>query len=317
MWKTLTSAVTKNSTHVTIPWLRGIHQLAAQQLPGRSLVRVSGPDAAPFLQGLMTNDINHLTDESSKEGIMFCMFLNTQGRILYDALIYSAGLNDFLIESDVGGQLASHLTRYRIRRKVSISPLEESWRVLVLSDPSGVERTDERMILARDPRVKELGWRLILPPDVPIDPKTLRMESTDAYIDLKYRLGVGEGASDLRPANSFPLECNCDYLHGVSFHKGCYLGQELTARTHHTGVVRKRLMPVIIPPDSSIKPDDVVTNENGQNVGKIRSVLPGSCHALGLLRVQPALSATRLIVGSHVVTTHRPSWWPIEAPKEL
>ena len=98
-----------------------------------------------------------------------------------------------------------------------------------------------------DPRLEELGWRVFLPPNEPGAGQEFTQEvqvvREEEYRELRYSLGVGEGTGDLPPGNCFPLESNGDYLHGISFQKGCYIGQELTARTHHTGVVRKRLMP--------------------------------------------------------------------------
>ena len=98
-----------------------------------------------------------------------------------------------------------------------------------------------------DPRLEELGWRVFLPPNEPGAGQEFTQEvqvvPEEEYRELRYSLGVGEGVGDLPPGNCFPLESNGDYLHGISFQKGCYIGQELTARTHHTGVVRKRLMP--------------------------------------------------------------------------
>ncbi len=98
-----------------------------------------------------------------------------------------------------------------------------------------------------DPRLPELGWRIFGPsdwtPTISNNTGKIVQEDEERYKDLRYTLGVGEGVVEIPFGKSFPLEVNGDFLHGISFHKGCYLGQELTARTHHTGVVRKRLMP--------------------------------------------------------------------------
>jgi len=302
---------------------RNVHsQCSAQALNDRSIVKVSGPDAGPFLQGLMTNDIKHLEENKS----IYCMFLNTQGRILYDTLVYSGSEpGNYLIECDsaCSKDLASHLTRFRVRRKVAVT-LEESLKTLVLFEPPPDQLTTDRdVIVARDPRTKSLGWRVIT--DLTHFERLkdhLQMTEKDLYTELKYKLGIGEGVSDLPPASCFPLECNCDYLHGVSFHKGCYLGQELTARTYHTGVVRKRLMPVIFHQPLStvvqIPSDAKVTDSSGATVGKLRSLpQPGSVYGLGLLRIQQVLNASStLTVNDCPITTCRPDWWPIEAPKD-
>lgn len=296
------------------PWqARGL-QSKAQQLTSRAVIRVSGPDAGPFLQGLMTNDIRHVEEENVQS--MYCMFLNNQGRILYDALIYR-GLSpgDFLVECDDECQsaLLKHLTMYRIRKKVSVSPGSDLGVWALFEQPSTLKEGD--FIVTRDPRMKELGWRVVGCKNLLNE--TLSSIHEDEYSRLRYSLGVGEGARDLPPGTSFPLECNCDYLHGVSFHKGCYLGQELTARTYHTGVIRKRLMPLTFAsPPEDLSVGNPVHDEKGSKIGKLRALTPGSVYGLGLLRIQQALSAVKLTVESSPVRTHRPSWWPIEAPKD-
>ena len=298
---------------------RQVHsKCSAQLLTSRAIVKVSGSDAGPFLQGLMTNDIKHLEESKS----IYCMFLNTQGRILYDTLIYRDEPGNYLIECDAAcsKDLASHLTRFRVRRKVVVS-LEESLKTLVLYDQPPESFQDENVIIARDPRTRDLGWRVIANLENSQQLRNqLQMTEEDLYTELKYKLGIGEGITDLPPASSFPLECNCYYLHGVSFHKGCYLGQELTARTYHTGVVRKRLMPVIFQqqPTDNIPPANAkVTDSSGNSVGKLRALpQPGSVYGLGLLRIQQVLSSSLLTVDGCPITTHRPDWWPIEAPKD-
>lgn len=104
---------------------------------------------------------------------------------------------------------------------------------------------DPSLLSFGDPRLNELGWRIFVPKNNSslFPPKDIAISTESSYTKLRYALGVAEGARELPSAACFPLESNGDYLHGVSFHKGCYLGQELTARTHHTGVVRKRIMP--------------------------------------------------------------------------
>ena len=289
----------------------------AQELKDRTIVKVSGVDAGPFLQGLMTNDIKHLDEENSPN--MYCMFLNTQGRILYDAIIYPWSGN-YLIECDAESSqpLAKHLSMFKVRRKVTVT-VEDSLKPWVLFDEPPEDLSREA-IVAKDPRViKELGWRVVIDANKNLSQlvKNLSVENTDLYTELRYQLGVGEGSRDMPPGTCFPLECNCDYLHGVSFHKGCYLGQELTARTYHTGVIRKRLMPIVFQqPCDVLQTDAPVTDETDKRVGKVRGFIKGSVYGLGLLRIQQALSASQLKIESNPVKTHRPSWWPVEAPKD-
>lgn len=320
MWQSVQAVARKSLVAITV---RRVHQpcnvVRAQELKNRAIVKVSGVDAGPFLQGLMTNDIKHLDEENS--GNMYCMFLNTQGRILYDAIIYPHKQSgSYLVECDSGcsENLAKHLSMFKVRRKVTVG-VDESLRPWVFFDQPP-EDLSRQAITSTDPRVKELGWRVLI--DSSKNPSqlvnNLHVEKTDRYTELRYQLGVGEGLQDMVPGTSFPLECNCDYLHGVSFHKGCYLGQELTARTYHTGVIRKRLMPVVFknPVTDSTKSDDKVSDENGNRVGKLRGLIQGSVYGLALLRIQQALCSSQLTIDSSPITTHRPTWWPIEAPKD-
>ncbi|KAB0803575.1 hypothetical protein PPYR_00548 [Photinus pyralis] len=325
-----------------------------EPLTERSLLRVSGTDVADYLQGLITNDVTHL---SHGTGSIFTMFLNTKGRILFDAILYrTVSENVFLMECDRRGieMFQKHLKMYRVRRKVDVSSVDTEMCVYAMFDPhhtdSGksvheISRHLEGLIVPieelneilpetsktckmfkdvhiySDPRVANLGVRLIAPRNLDLRKeiaKVFNVESNPSqersYQWLRYTLGVGEGLDDLPIDNSFPLEANCDYLHGISFHKGCYIGQELTARTHHTGVVRKRLMPLYFKDQLKSIPEDSKIISESTNLGKLRGVTGNV--GLALLRIEKALSVSQICVGDGIATTSKPFWWPIEAPKE-
>ena len=112
-----------------------------------------------------------------------------------------------------------------------------------------------------------------------------------------------------------PLEHNVEFMHGVSFHKGCYIGQELTARTHHTGVIRKRIMPLEFSQENLILDgEQKIYNENGKNVGIIRGIQ--GKFGIGLCRVEECVSAQKLTVFDSIqVNVTKPNWWPQIAPK--
>lgn len=99
-------------------------------------------------------------------------------------------------------------------------------------------------------------------------------------------------------------------MNGVSFHKGCYIGQELTARTHHTGVVRKRLMPIIFDKPISVNSSEVadVKDEEKKSVGKLRNI--SGIYGLGLMRVEQAMAAKELTINENICRIEKPSWWP-------
>ncbi|XP_021939823.1 putative transferase CAF17 homolog, mitochondrial isoform X2 [Zootermopsis nevadensis] len=328
-------------------------------LKSRGILRVSGKEASSFMQGLITNDMRHL-----EEGVqsMYTTFLNTKGRVMYDAIIYqSKEENVFLIECDKSAisHLQKHLKLFRVRRKIDIDNVEDELKVWVVFDPNladtdetnvnkmknilqgqilsptiespidesiikELEKHTDNTIVCRDPRLSTLGVRIVAPASEDISLQNDRGESVYqgnnmSYRAFRYKLGIGEGVNDLPPENCFPLEANGDYLHGVSFHKGCYIGQELTARTHHTGVVRKRLMPIIFEsvPQTELEintPIHVPSGCNKVSVGKLRGV-EGNV-GLALLRIAQALDASEFKILNVTAETTKPHWWPQEAPKD-
>jgi transferase CAF17, mitochondrial len=287
----------------------------------RALIRCVGlqKNASELLQGIITNDIGHF--ESGQRSI-YAHFLNNQGRVLYDSILYKINVTDkdseeFLIECDTSlvENLMKHLKFYRVRRKVDISLSDHHLWCL---DSSVKDTVNNAILSCPDPRLKNLGQRIITDKNYDLlkDLPEVSEGSDEDYVAHRYKVGICEGTVDLPKEKCFPLEANCDYMHGVSFHKGCYIGQELTARTHHTGVVRKRLMPVIFEKPFAIKNHTEVlevVNEEKKSVGKLRNAVE-SC-GLGLIRIDQALAAKELFVNENKCKVEKPFWWPIEAEK--
>ncbi|GJQ81415.1 hypothetical protein Trydic_g18280 [Trypoxylus dichotomus] len=320
-----------------------------EHLKERALLKVSGNEVPDYLQGLITNDMKHLIDHGN---CMYTMFLNTKGRVLYDAIIYKTLKdNTYLIECDIKAteRLQKHLKIYKLRKKIDIVNLGDELEVHVIFNPDHLNVKEELDLfnknvdnvfdnlntplikdtkslkmfndisIYRDPRMSLLGSRLIVPKNNNVDEITkltgvILQNGNETYKWFRYNLGVGEGVNDLPPENCFPLEANCDYLHGVSFHKGCYIGQELTARTYHTGVVRKRLMPLMFSKvPSSISSNSSIISDS-VNLGKLRGVEGDA--GLGLLRIEKSINLKHIKIGDGLAITRKPIWWPIEAPKE-
>lgn len=332
-------------TLVSGTYLSGTSHVVARHLHAeaqrhRSLVQIKGIEAAAFLQGLITNDINHLEEGGTS---MYSLLLNTQGRVLFDTILYRKHEGHFFLEcdSDKVNQLVRHLKMYKVRRKIDIESIDDDYQIWCVFDPNlnfqEVTHTDldtlymnpkadskaflqlkedKDIIVTRDPRMKYLGHRLIIPAKGSIDEIVPNIQhSEETFKVLRYRLGVGEGMVELPTTKCLPLEANCDYLHGVSFHKGCYIGQELTARTFHTGVVRKRYMPLVFSGDANNIPFDAsIINEKGKSLGKVRG--SESKYGIGLLRIKECLDAHSLMVNDVPVQTFKPAWWPFEASKE-
>ncbi|XP_057654616.1 putative transferase CAF17 homolog, mitochondrial [Diorhabda carinulata] len=317
-------------------------RIILEPLKNRGLLQVKGNETKEFLQGLITNDLAHLSEGTS--GSMYTLFLNTKGRVLFDAVVYKTDNSDvYLIECDtkIEEQLMKHLRMYRVRKKIDIVSLNNEYKMHVLFKSDSIRKTREQseynteldlplkstlikkgndILIFKDPRITDLGCRIISKLDVKLE-KDLSVSTqisspncSENYKVLRYSLGVGEGVEDLPVGNCFPLESNCDYLHGISFHKGCYLGQELTARTHHTGVTRKRLMPLLFERAPSLLPNENTIKINKINLGKLRGIEQNL--GLALLKIETALEIREFKVGDELAKVWRPHWWPLELPKE-
>ncbi|HEX4157843.1 MAG TPA: hypothetical protein VHY79_05150 [Rhizomicrobium sp.] len=198
-------------------------------LTDRVLLEIRGQDASNFLQGLVTNDVGKLGPDTA----LYAALLTPQGKILHDFLLYA---REEAILIDCAGasafDLKTRLSRYRLRAKVEIA-LREDLAVAAYWD--GI---DPNAGFLRDPRHPGLGWRAWS--SAPASPEP---SPADAYLDHRLALGIPEGM-DFGSDRMFALDADLDELHGISFDKGCYVGQELTARMKHRGTARKRLLPV-------------------------------------------------------------------------
>lgn len=277
----------------------------------RSLIRCIGQtsETSQFLQGMITNDMKLFNDGAK---CIYTLFLNKLGRILYDSIIYKKSNEEFLMEcdSEITSNLVKHLKLYRVRRKIDIHVSDE--HDLYCLKSSSTIKSSDKISIYEDPRLKDIGQRIITSKDYELKKELNEIIEGDIneYTSHRYKLGVGEGIIDLPPERSFPLESNCDYMNGVSFHKGCYIGQELTARTHHTGVVRKRLMPVIFEKPISANLSEVgdVKDEQKKSVGKIRNI--SGVYGLSLMRMEQAMAAKELTLNENPCRVEKPKWWP-------
>ena len=196
--------------------------MANTTLNDRALIRLSGEDVRGFLQGLVTNDV-------SGNLPVWAALLTPQGKVLFDFLIW-ADEGDVLIdcEADDAEALAKRLTLYRLRRAITIGREEGLAVHWAKEDDLGVV----------DPRLSDLGQRWLAPAD--------EGKGADvAWKALRLSLGVTEGRAELGDGTTLWLECNAAELNGVSFTKGCYVGQENTARMNGRQKVNRRL--VVVP----------------------------------------------------------------------
>ncbi|KXH34507.1 folate-binding protein YgfZ [Colletotrichum simmondsii] len=239
-------------------------------LPSRRLISVAGADAAKFLQGVITGNIASEAARARKTGF-YAAFLNATGRVLHDVFIYPdlAGLGGsaaaaeseqagtrFLIEVDANEaeRLAKHIKRYKLRAKLTVRLLAaDEATVWHAWNESGKPITTDTALLdtiTKDPRTPGLGYRAVQGGDATAAPPGLALDldvtTEDSYTIRRYLQGVAEGQDEVIREHALPQETNMDYMNGIDYHKGCYVGQELTIRTKHRGVVRKRILPCMI-----------------------------------------------------------------------
>lgn len=224
-------------------------------LEDRAVIAIAGPDARPFLQGLITNDVERL--EPGK-GI-YAALLTPQGKVLFDFFLVEgdgAILMDCLAESRQA--LLKRLSLYKLRSKVVIEPRDQL-AVLATWDGSSTPSA----ISYPDPRLPELGRRAI------IAKGEMRSDLLrgDNYRDHRLALGIPE-SRDFGSDKMFALDADLEELHAVDFDKGCYVGQELTARMKHRATARKRLIPIEF---SQSGPHDPQLTMNGKEIGEIVS----------------------------------------------
>jgi folate-binding protein YgfZ len=201
--------------------------MAGTTLVDRALIRLRGIDVRGFLQGLVTNDLDRLAPDRP----LWAALLTAQGKTLFDFILWADG-DDVLVdcEREAAGDLARRLTLYRLRRPIEIAREEVLCVHWSAGDSQGVP----------DPRLPELGRRWL-------DEAGGEAGAGDAWREHRLRRGVTEGVAELGQDKILWLECNAAELNGVSFTKGCYVGQENTARMNYRNKVNRRL--VVVPTD--------------------------------------------------------------------
>ncbi|QDO96530.1 folate-binding protein YgfZ [Ferrovibrio terrae] len=264
-------------------------------LPDRALLRISGPDASGFLNPLVSSDV------AAVGGAAYAALLTPQGKFLHDFLIYTETADSLLVDvaTDRRADLKRRLTLYRLRAKVELAELD-GWQGFALFGSGQAPEVDRDAVLFVDPRLPALGWRLWLPAGV-VPPLTIT--SSAVYEAHRIGLGVPDGVRDIEIDKGLLLENHFEALHGVDFRKGCYIGQELTARTKYRGLLKKQLYKVTGAADLPA-PGTPIT-ANGQEVGQLRSVSGSS--GLALLRLD-AVSSQELDTAGVALTAIRPDY---------
>ncbi|KAJ7179929.1 Aminomethyltransferase folate-binding domain-containing protein [Mycena crocata] len=350
------------------PLVQKIPTLA--RVPHRSVISLAGSQASEFLNGLLSTLVQ------GPPRPFYSAFLHAQGRVLYDVFVYTrtttTGQRGYLVDYDSrpsdAPPLLDLIKRYILRSKVKVRDASDEYDVWGMWGSSAEkEEPDRHWNWASSSGVAEPVWKntnewpwgsadevihdrrapgmgqrmLVRKGDLPPDASSHNIESCDAYTLHRILHGVPEGLTDIPAMQAFPMDSNLDFMGGLDFRKGCYVGQELTVRTYHTGMVRKRIMPVIIHPQHSPPPEvispspdipplaagldirSVITSTDQEKPqsrprgnGKLLSSTNGLGLALMRLEQVEAAEQGRLAFTVEVETktwgvSHwRPVWWP-------
>ncbi|OAB56267.1 hypothetical protein AY600_15215 [Phormidium willei BDU 130791] len=310
--------------------------LSAHVLDQRGLLQVSGPDVRGFLQGIVSNDVEKATPRHA----LWAAFLTPQGKYLHDFLIVELASDRTEVAEDAetgaegraeeGGaallldceaarraDLLKRLKLYKLRSKVTLADRSEALASVAIwgagapaaaglpAEP-GAARPFHGGSLLVDPRRVELGLRALIP-RAALEPALAELGAAPAELaaweHARIAAGVPDGSRDLQIEKAILLENGFDELGGVDWNKGCYMGQELTARTKYRGLVKKRLVPVEIAGPLPA-PGTPVTTADGKAVGETRSAAGDT--ALALIRLD-ALDAELTADGAKL-TPHKPDW---------
>jgi len=288
-------------------------------LEDRGILEIAGADRKAFLQGLVSNDVQKLGPHRA----LYAAFLTPQGKYLHDFFLVEQG-EAILLEGERARlpDLQRRLSLFKLRAKVTLTEVSDRFSIAVafgdgagakLGLPGDLGATGPcgDGIAYIDPRLRELGARVILPRATgthPLEAAGLAQAEPADYDRLRLSLGVADGSRDLQVEKAILLEAGFDELHGVDWDKGCYMGQELTARTKYRALIKKRLIPVQI--QGQLPEPGTIVKLGEQEAGEIRSGRGDL--ALALLRLEAMDEATKsgtpLLAGAARVTPLKPAW---------
>jgi|APSaa5957512535_1039671.scaffolds.fasta_scaffold59047_2 folate-binding protein YgfZ len=295
-------------------YIGSMTELHYVRLDNRQVLKITGDDARGFLQGLVSNDLERVSPRHA----IYAALLTPQGKYLHDFFIAELS-GAFYLDCEAAriDDLFKRLRMYKLRANVEIEIAEElAVAVMFGDDIHDALALDPTLgaamewlggVIYTDPRLSEIGTRAILPNsslEIALHDEALIPAPFEDYDQLRLALGLPDGSRDLEIDKSTLLECGFEELHGVDFQKGCYMGQELTARTKHRGLVKKRLIPVSFNGDALAAGAEIT--QAGKNAGEIRSTADGQ--GLALVRLESLADPAPLMVGDIPVTPNKPAW---------
>ncbi|MFT9206262.1 YgfZ/GcvT domain-containing protein [Acetobacter orientalis] len=263
-------------------------------LAERTVLKLSGPDRVKFLQGLVTADIAALTPGLAT----WCACLTPQGRWQADFFVVSDPDDACLLLDCASTQaeaLRTQLLRFKLRATVQLE--STGLRVLAAWGTRPDATTLENAIIFADPRLEGAGWRLIDAP--PTTPLTVTEQDYNLH---RLVLGLPDGVQDCEVGRTLAAEANMDLLGGISWTKGCYMGQEITARMHYRTLLKRRLVPVAS--TAPLPPPGTPITLNGAEVGSMCS----SQDHVGLALLKLSALEQPLQAGGHTLIARPPVW---------
>ncbi len=266
---------------------------ALTRLPNRAVIEITGEDRVTFLQGLVSNDVAL----AATGRCVWAALLTPQGKWLADFFIF-AEPDRLLLDCEVAqvAMLMQRLARFRLRSRAMIAARDDLCVYAAWDGPP------DGSIVAPDPRLLEAGYRIL---DMGGLTETAGFDDWDRH---RISLGLPDGSRDLESEKTVLLESGFDELNGVSWSKGCYMGQELTARTKYRGLVKRRLVPVTIEGVAPERGTPIL--RDGGEVGSMRS----SCGNLGLALLRLDAFASPLACGDARLARRVPGWMRLPEP---
>lgn len=294
-----------------------MNECRAAILRNRAVLAVSGGDAAHFLQGLLTQNVEKLADGKAA----FAALLTPQGKILFDFFVIRRG-GEFLLDCvrEASADLARRLGFYKLRAKVEIADRSAEFSVAAFWGGDDANPQGGSLVCVRDPRYTPLGMRLIGPAraiENEMERLGCELAGEAAYEAHRIALGVPEGGKDFAYGDIFPHDACMDELSGIDFSKGCFIGQEVVSRMRHRGTARKRF--VCVEAEAPLPPPGTQITAGGSSIGVLTSSVGE--RGLALVRIDRAASAMTegapFIADACPVTLRKPDWATFDFPETV
>lgn len=286
--------------------------MTSVHLPDRALVSVSGADAGPFLQNILTTDLDVLAPGEAKPGAL----LTPQGKILFDFLISRDGENAFRLEcrADIADDFIRRLMLYKLRAKVEITKEEQALVTAVWGDESTASQSDSSSSQNDSATVSDTrfgGGSVTRHYGAAEDDGEIA-----GWHALRIAHGVVESGADYQLGDAFPHDVLLDETGGVGFRKGCYVGQEVVSRMQHRGTARRRVL--IVSADRPLPASGTELTVEGRTLGTLGSV--AGSRGLAIVRIDRVKAAlddgSPILAGGVPVSLAIPAWAKFTFPQQ-